>query len=109
MKSFDVFVMSSVTEGLGSAMLDAMACGRPVVATRAGGIPEAVDDGETGLLVPPQDDAALAEAIVRLLRDRRRCGQLARRGRPSARRATQFSVERMVRTRDARTVLRGEC
>ncbi len=67
-KSFDVFAMSSVTEGLGSAMLDAMACGTPVVATRAGGIPEAIVDGQHGLLVPPQDPAALAKAIIRLLR-----------------------------------------
>jgi glycosyltransferase involved in cell wall biosynthesis len=47
-KSFDIFVMSSVTEGLGTSILDAMAAGRPVVATTAGGIPEIVRDGETG-------------------------------------------------------------
>ena len=56
-KAFDVFVMSSVTEGLGTSLLDAMACGKPVVATAAGGIPEVVVDGETGLLVPPRDHA----------------------------------------------------
>ena len=49
-KAFDVFVMSSVTEGLGTSLLDAMACARPVVATRVGGIPEVVVDGETGFL-----------------------------------------------------------
>src|SRR4029453_2498462 len=48
-KVFDVFVMSSVTEGLGTSLLDAMACAKPVVATRAGGIPEVVEDGLTGL------------------------------------------------------------
>jgi glycosyltransferase involved in cell wall biosynthesis len=69
-KAFDIFVMSSVTEGLGTSLLDAMACGRPVVATRVGGIPEVVADGETGILVPPRDHLALAEAIVRLLQDR---------------------------------------
>ena len=52
-RSADLFVMSSVTEGLGSAVLDAMALGLPVVGTRAGGIPEAVEEGVTGLLVPP--------------------------------------------------------
>ncbi len=57
MKSLDLFVMSSVTEGLGSAALEAMACSRAVVATRAGGLPEAIADGETGLLVPPNDEA----------------------------------------------------
>ena len=54
-KAFDLFVMSSVTEGLGTSLLDAMACGKPIVATTAGGIPEVVADGETGLLVPPRD------------------------------------------------------
>lgn len=93
-KSFDVFVMSSVTEGLGSAMLDAMACSRAVVASRTGGIPEAIEDGSTGLLVPPQDEPALAQAIVRLLTDgplRRALGEAGRR-----RVVDEFSVERMV-------------
>ena len=81
MKSFDLFVMSSVTEGLGSSILEAMACRRAVVATRAGGIPEAVDDGVTGLLVPPHDDGALADAIIRLLGDDALQGT-ARRSRP---------------------------
>jgi L-malate glycosyltransferase len=69
-KSVDVFVMSSVTEGLGSTILDAMAMGLPVVGTEAGGIPEAVVHRETGLLVPPADARALARAIVRVLKDR---------------------------------------
>ena len=56
-KAFDIFVMSSVTEGLGTSLLDAMACGRPIVATTAGGMPEVVQDGKTGILVPPRDDA----------------------------------------------------
>ena len=50
-KGFDLFAMSSVTEGLGTSLLDAMACERPIVATQAGGIPEIVEDGVTGLLV----------------------------------------------------------
>ncbi|MBI2833190.1 MAG: glycosyltransferase [Acidobacteria bacterium] len=78
LKAFDVFVMSSVTEGLGTSLLDAMACARPVVASQTGGIPEVVLDGETGLLVPPRDEPALAGAIVRLLGDatmRARFGQ----------------------------------
>jgi L-malate glycosyltransferase len=68
-KAFDVFAMSSVTEGLGTSLLDAMACGKPIVATRVGGIPEVVVDGETGLLVPPRDHGAMADAVVRLLTD----------------------------------------
>jgi glycosyltransferase involved in cell wall biosynthesis len=93
-KSFDVFAMSSVTEGLGSAMLDAMACAVPIVATRAGGIPEAITDGASGLLVGTQDEGALAAAIVRLLKDpelRRRLGAAGRQ-----RVADEFSIEKMV-------------
>lgn len=94
-KSFDIFVMSSVTEGLGSAVLEAMACRRAVVGTRAGGIPEAVIDGQTGLLVAPHDEAGMAAAIIRLLRnpaERTKFGEAGR-----ARVDREFSVERMVR------------
>jgi glycosyltransferase involved in cell wall biosynthesis len=93
-KGFDLFVMSSVTEGLGTSLLDAMACSRAVVATRAGGIPEIVEDGATGILVPPRDPAAMAREIVRLLRDealRRRMGEAG-----CARVSERFTVERMV-------------
>jgi len=69
MKTADLFVMSSVTEGLGSAVLDAMAMGHAVVGTRAGGIPEAVIPNQTGLLVDTADSQALAAAIVKLLKD----------------------------------------
>jgi glycosyltransferase involved in cell wall biosynthesis len=93
-KGFDLFVMSSVTEGLGTSLLDAMACARPIVATRAGGIPEIVEDGATGLLVPPRDHTALAAAIVRMLRDetmRRRMGEAG-----AIRVQERFTVERMA-------------
>jgi glycosyltransferase involved in cell wall biosynthesis len=94
-KSFQIFVMSSVTEGLGTSLLDAMACGRPIVATRAGGIPEAVTDGETGFLVPPRDHEAMAAAIVRLLQDPALRARMGAAG--LARAKTDFSAERMVR------------
>src|SRR5476649_923870 len=93
-KGFDLFVMSSVTEGLGTSLLDAMACARPIVATSAGGIPEIVEDGVNGLLVPPRDHHAMAEAIVRALKDaglRRRMGDAG-----LARVRERFTVERMV-------------
>jgi len=93
-KSSDLFVMSSVTEGLGSAVLDAMAMGLAVVGTRAGGIPEAVVDGQTGLLVEPGAPAPLAAAIVRMLKDpalRRRYGEAGR-----VRVNECFGVERLV-------------
>src|SRR4051812_17154162 len=65
----DVVVLSSREEGLGSVLLDSLVFGRPVAATRAGGIPEIVVDGETGLLVPIGDPQSLGQAITRLLRD----------------------------------------
>src|SRR5262249_38672722 len=94
-KAFDVFVMSSVTEGLGTSLLDAMACGKPIVATTAGGMPEVVADGLNGLLVPPRDHAAMAAAIVRLLTSEALRREMGAEGQTRAR--TRFSVERMVR------------
>jgi glycosyltransferase involved in cell wall biosynthesis len=94
LKAFDLFVMSSVTEGLGTSLLDAMAASRPIVATAAGGIPEIVEDGVNGLLVPPRDHHALAEAIVRALEDvalRQRMGAAG-----WTRVNERFTVERMV-------------
>jgi len=93
-KAFDVFAMSSVTEGLGTSLLDAMACGKPVVATTVGGIPEVVVHEETGLLVPPRDPPAMAAAIVRLLADARLRQQMGEAG--LARVRTHFSAETMV-------------
>lgn len=93
-RSADLFVMSSVTEGLGSAVLDAMALGLAVVGTRAGGIPEAVVDGETGLLVAPGDARALAAAIARLLKDPLLRERLGHAGRVRVER--HFGVDRLV-------------
>ena len=93
-KGFDLFVMSSVSEGLGTSLLDAMACARPIVATRAGGIPEIVEDEVNGVLVPPRDAPALADAIVQQLRDATRRRRLGEAG--LARVRAQFTVERMV-------------
>jgi len=94
MKAFDLFVMSSVSEGLGTSLLDAMACARPIVATRTGGIPEIVEDDVTGLLVPPHDSEALAAAIVRALRDEALRTRLAHAG--WTRVSERFTVDRMV-------------
>lgn len=93
-KGFDLFVMSSVTEGLGTSLLDAMACRRAIVATAAGGIPEIVEDGVTGVLTPTRDAAALAGAIVRMLKDhalRKRMGEAG-----FTRVRERFTVERMI-------------
>ena len=64
-----VFACPSLYEPLGIVNLEAMACGTAVVGSRVGGIPEVVTDGETGLLVPPDDPAALAAALNTLVRD----------------------------------------
>jgi glycosyltransferase involved in cell wall biosynthesis len=93
--ALDLFVLPSLNEGMGRALLEAMAVGCPVVATRVGGIPDIVADGATGLLVPPRDDRALSAAILALLRDRSRraaYGEAARRHVDG-----RFDVETMVR------------
>jgi len=92
--ALDIFVLSSNEEGLGTSVLDAMAVGLPVAATAAGGIPEMVRDGETGLLAPVGEGQALGAAIARLLDDPGAAGAMA----ANARRMVeeQFTVPRMV-------------
>lgn len=75
----DLFVMPSAYEELGSALVEAMCVGLPIVATRVGGVPDLIDDGETGVLVPPDDSGALASAIDGLLSDPVRATLLAKR------------------------------
>lgn len=77
----DVFVHPSLRDGTPNALLEAMACGRPVLASRAGGIPDVVRDGRDGTLVPTGDAAALAAALRRLLDDPARARRLGRAGR----------------------------
>ena len=90
----DVFVLPSRREGLGVAALEAMAAGRPVVASRVGGLAAAVLDGRTGLLVPPEDPAALAAAIATLLGDGALRSRLGAAG--PARVEADFGAEGMV-------------
>jgi glycosyltransferase involved in cell wall biosynthesis len=85
LRAADLFVLSSYLEGLGTSVLDAMAAGLPVVATRVGGVPEIVKDGETGLLVPPRDPEALAHALARMADDSGMRGRLGSNGRSLAR------------------------
>lgn len=88
------FVLSSLSEGIPLVALEAMSVGLPVVATSVGGLPEVVEDGETGLLVPPRDPEALARAMLRLYRDPDLCSELGRTAR--ARALALFDVRRMV-------------
>jgi glycosyltransferase involved in cell wall biosynthesis len=91
---FTVLAVPSSRESFGIAALEAMACGVPVVATRVGGLPELVVDGETGLLVPPDSEAAMAEAILGLLRDPEGARRMGQEGR--ARAGTFFSADKML-------------
>lgn len=77
----DVIVMASVREGLPYVLLEALALAKPVVATRVGGVPELIQDGETGLLVPPKHPERLAEAILYVLSHREEATRLGKRGR----------------------------
>jgi glycosyltransferase involved in cell wall biosynthesis len=92
--AFDVFCLSSRMEGLGTSLLDAMSFGLPVVATAAGGIPEAVEDGVTGRLVPPRAPEPLATALLELLGNEARGRAMGEAGR--ARFLARFSSDRMV-------------
>jgi glycosyltransferase involved in cell wall biosynthesis len=92
--TFDIFILPSLMEGMGKSLLEAQALGIPVVATKVGGIPEVVKDGETGILVPAKDSHAIAGAVIRLLQDealRRRFSENAKQWVDK-----RFSIETMV-------------
>ena len=90
----DIFVLPSLSEGLSMATLEAMASGKPVVATRVGGNPELVVEGETGMLVPSEDSEALAQKIIMLLLDSTRAQALGQMGR--ARVEERFQMSMMI-------------
>jgi glycosyltransferase involved in cell wall biosynthesis len=92
--AFDVFVLPSHLEGMGTSLLDALAAGKPVVASAVGGIPEIVAHGETGLLVPPRSPTEIAAAILLLLSDDAYARSLAERGR--SRVLASFTAASMV-------------
>jgi glycosyltransferase involved in cell wall biosynthesis len=95
----DVFVLSSREEGIPNALLEAMAAGRPSVATAVGGTPEVMRDGETGWIVPPASPQRLAAALEQALDDRK---EAARRGQNAMRHArTALSIDAMVRNHEA--------
>jgi glycosyltransferase involved in cell wall biosynthesis len=90
--AMDVFVLPSLDEGIPMALLEAMALGTPVVAAAVGGVPEVITNDETGVLVPPADPAALADACLALVRNRQRALAMAGRARRVV--ADRFSHER---------------
>ena len=94
LKSLDIFALSSWGEGMGSVLLEAAACGIPIAATTAGGIPEIVSDGRSGLLAPPRNPETLAANILKLMDD----AALARRLREQAlKQLSQFGLRRMAK------------
>ncbi|MEK6239503.1 MAG: glycosyltransferase family 4 protein [Planctomycetales bacterium] len=95
LKAMDVFCLPSLQQGLGTVMFEAMSRGKPVIATRVGGVVDALEDDKTGLIVPPGDPQALAEKILLLLEKPNQARRLAESGRTLIR--DRFDVKRMVR------------
>ena len=95
LKVLDLFVLSSVTEGLAVTLLEAMASDLPIVATEVGGNPEVVVHDETGIIVPPQNPARLAEAMNWMIDHREEAARMGRRGKERV--IEHFSIEAMVR------------
>jgi glycosyltransferase involved in cell wall biosynthesis len=91
----DVFIFASRwPEGFGLTLVEAMAAGKPVVAMRMGAIPDIIQHGVSGWLVPPEDPAAIADAAARLLQDRTSAGQMGRQAQQRVR--ERFGLERMT-------------
>jgi glycosyltransferase involved in cell wall biosynthesis len=95
LKLFDLYVLPSISEGLPMVLLEAMAAGCPIVSTRVGGVPSAIESGVNGLLVPPQDPASLARAIVLALGDEALRRRFALAGKQAF--AARFSAQTMTR------------
>ena len=94
MSAFDVFVLSSIHEGISISLLEAFAMGIPVVVTDVGGNPEVVRHMETGLIVPPRDEGRLADALTELLDDKQLCGKMIKNQREVV--TGEFSAETMA-------------
>jgi glycosyltransferase involved in cell wall biosynthesis len=94
LSAVDVFCLPSLQQGLGVLLLEAMAMGRPVIASGVGGVVRVIEDNQSGLIVPPSDSRRLSERIIELLKDPGRARQIASRGQEVAR--TQFHEDRML-------------
>lgn len=108
LRAADAFVLPSYHEGLPYSVLESLACGIPVIATRVGGIPDLVEDGVHGLLIEPQSAEAIAEAVTRLACDRALLEQMSRACRLRAR--ERYGLDRLSREFDAlyRTLIESE-
>ncbi len=94
LSAMNLMVLPSIMEGLGIVLLEAMAMGKAIIATRVGGIPDVVVDGVTGVLVEPQNSKALGKEIIRLLKNPEKSAQLGKAG--YHRVCNQFSIEQMI-------------
>lgn len=104
LKAFDVFVLPSVKEGFPWVLLEAMAAEVPIVATQVGAVPEIIEDGKEGLLIPPKDSTSLAQKIYALLpsaisysHDREFIGQSKNLTKNATEKLKQFSLQKMLR------------
>jgi len=91
----DVFIFYSLEEGLGLSLLEALASGKSCVASNVGGVSSIIEDGVTGILVPPKDTHALKDAIIRVLKDKRLSASLAKKGNAMVK--EKFSLDKMVK------------
>jgi len=94
MRSCRVLVLPSLSEGLPRVLIEAMACGKPVIGTNVGGIPSLIRDGVNGFLVPPNSPEALAEKIIYLLLREGEAARMGAKGREFV--AQTFSTEKYV-------------
>jgi glycosyltransferase involved in cell wall biosynthesis/GT2 family glycosyltransferase len=93
MAAGDLLVAPSLSEPFGRIIIEAMGCGKPVVATNVGGIPEIIEDGKTGLLVPPGNEKSLADAVIKLLTNRPLADSLAAAGRERAEKHFDIGIQ----------------
>jgi glycosyltransferase involved in cell wall biosynthesis len=96
LSSLDISVLCSTNEGFSNVILESMAAGKPVVATKVGGSPEMVTEGVTGYLVPPADSDALSDAIIKLLQEPNKAEEMGKEGRKIVH--EKFTVEAMVKS-----------
>ncbi len=99
LSQIDIFTLPSLYEGLGVAALEAMAAGKPVIASRVGGLPELIADGETGMLVAPKNSEELAQAVARLAGEKSLAREMGQKGAERAR--ASFSLEQMAAKNEA--------